>query len=647
MRKLCCILAALLLLAAASCAEKAPDATSEKPAFLFTETDTTDKAASAAESTGTSDTARDETSAVTDAADETAATASSASEAPSTAAETTTAKTTAAEPVTLPAGTATIRLNGSSATASSNAVRISGSTVTITDAGSYTVTGSLDGELIVNADKDDKVEIILSGAQISSPTSAALYVRQADKVTLKTAAGTVNTLSNGGSFVAIDEYNIDAALFSRDDLVLGGDGKLTVTSPAGHGVVSKDDLTVSGGEYVIDAAKHGLSANDSITIKDGVLTVVAGKDGLQAENDEDAALGWIEVSGGSLTVTADGDGLSASSTLTVTGGDFTLTCGGGSGKTLTESDGSAKGLKAVGNLTVTGGNLTIDSADDALHANADLTVEGGNFTIATGDDGLHADENTVIRGGSICITKSYEGIEGMTVEISGGDIRITASDDGINAAGGADGSGFGGGDRFGGGGKWNPTQMMPTAVAAPAGASASTYSLTISGGKVVVNAEGDGLDSNGTLTVSGGETYVYGPTRSGNGAIDYESAGSISGGTLIALDGGSMSMNFSSAEQGSILLSVGSQAAGTTVKVTDAAGKVLASCQSEKTFSTVIVSCPALTVGESYTVTVGDYTETVALDTALYGGGSSFGHGGMGGGKGGMGPVPSDKFPRG
>jgi len=170
-----------------------------------------------------------------------------------------------------------IELNGSSATCSSNAVQIDGTTITIKDEGTYVLSGTLnDGMVIVNADEKDKPQIVLNGVSITSSTSAPIYILEADKVFITLAENTENTLINGGTFTAIDENNIDAVIFSKQDLTFNGSGSLTISSPAGHGIVSKDDLVFTGGTYAITAASHGLSANDSVRISDAALTLDAG-----------------------------------------------------------------------------------------------------------------------------------------------------------------------------------------------------------------------------------------------------------------------------------------------------------------------------------------------------------------------------------
>ncbi len=538
---------------------------------------------------------------------------------------------------------ALIILEGDTASCASDAVKIDGALVQITDGGTYVLRGTLnDGMIIVNADKTDKIQLVLDGAKITSATSAALYVLQADKVFITLEKDTENSFTNGGTFTAIDDSNIDAALFSKDDITLNGEGKLCISSPAGHGIVTKDDLVITSGSYEISAQGHALSGKQSVRISNGSFKLDAGKDGVHSEDKDDASLGYIYVTGGVFDITADGDGISADNTLQIDGGSFKLYTGGGAASVTQSSSGgfmwnpyggmsgygqstsdsvSAKGIKASGKLVVNGGDFEINSADDCLHSNSALSLYEGSFILASGDDAIHSDKLTAIYGGKIDITKSYEGIEGLAVEIAGGEISLVSSDDGINSAGGNDQSGMGGFGGFGGG--KNPFSSA---------ANDDCY-IKISGGKLNINAAGDGIDSNGSVYVSGGETYLSGPTSSANGALDYESSAAASGGIFVAIGASGMAASFGSGStQGAIGVVVDSCAAGTEVILKDAEGKVLVSYTSEKAFNHVVITHPEIKNGETYTLLCGDYTKSITMSSLTYS------EGGMGGGMpGGMG----------
>ena len=224
-----------------------------------------------------------------------------------------------------------IQLEGETAVCDSDAVSIDGSRITLLDEGTYLVSGALtDGQIVVDAGDTDKVQIVLAGASLTCADSAAIYSKSADKVFLTLAEGTENTLTNGGSYIAIDENNIDSVVFSKTDLTLNGSGSLTIDAQAGHGVVSKDELTITGGSYTVTAAEHGMTGKDSLAVAGGDFTIISGKDGLHAENADDSALGFLYVADGTFTITAQGDAVSASGALQVDGGTFDLTTGGGS-----------------------------------------------------------------------------------------------------------------------------------------------------------------------------------------------------------------------------------------------------------------------------------------------------------------------------
>lgn len=164
---------------------------------------------------------------------------------------------------------------------------------------------------MVDAGDTEKVQLVLAGADITSSTSAAIYALEADKVFITSAENTENTLTNGGEYIAIDDNNIDAVIFAKTDLTLNGSGSLTINAQAGHGVVSKDDLLITGGNYTITSASHGLSGKDCVAIADGVLTITSGKDGIHAENSDDLTLGWLYIKDGSFTILSQGDAVSA------------------------------------------------------------------------------------------------------------------------------------------------------------------------------------------------------------------------------------------------------------------------------------------------------------------------------------------------
>lgn len=340
-----------------------------------------------------------------------------------------------------------IQLNVSSATATSDKVQISDNNITISEEDTYVLSGTLDdGTIVVDADDSAKIHLIFDGININSNDSAALLILSADKVTVTLVSE--NVLSNSGYFAPADTLNINAALYSKEDLSLNGSGSLTVSSPAGHGISCKDDLVLAGGTYTVTAANHGLDANDSIRLTASTLSIEAGKDGIHAENADDTSLGFVYIADGTYNINANDDGISAGAYLQIEDGTFNIT----TTAAASSADASGKGLKSTNSMQISSGSFTVSSYDDSIHSNTDIIINGGTYQLTSQDDGIHADASLTVNDGDINITKSYEGLEALDLTVNGGNIRLIASDDGLNAAGGNDGSGFGGrgNDNFGG-----------------------------------------------------------------------------------------------------------------------------------------------------------------------------------------------------
>lgn len=507
-------------------------------------------------------------------------------------------------------------------------VTLDGKTLTVGKAGEYLISESIEnGQIVVDADKNAVVKLRLNGVTITADSSAAIYVKKAAKVVITLVEGTENTLTTTGTFAADGDTNVDGVIFSKGDITVNGAGTLNISTQSGHGIVSKDDLIITGGRYDIKTSGHGIAGKDSVRIGGGSFTIVSEKDGIRAENLDDTSLGYYYSSGGEFDITSQGDGVAASGTLRIDGGQYAVTAGGGAAKGSQAvsggfgfydkyfsnvDDASTKGIKSTADMTIAGGNIDIDSADDSIHSNAAVTVSGGELRLASGDDAIHAETDLVISGGYIDITESYEGLEGNTVTLSGGETRLVSSDDGINAAGGNDESGFGGAMR--------PDQF---------GSSSDSF-VKITDGKLYINASGDGIDSNGKLIVTGGETYVSGPTNSGNGALDYGSAAEISGGIFMAAGASGMATNFTSASgQGAMLVNTGTVDADQKITVENSKGKEILSYTFEKAYNCIVISSPDIKEGETYTVKAGGSETEVEMTSSIYG--SSGGMGGMGG----------------
>ena len=581
-------------------------------------------------------------------------------------------------------GSITLSSDGSTSTDAS--VLIDGQNVTITQEGTYQIAGTLDdGALIVESGENAKITLVLGGVSIKNTTGAAIQIGTADDVTIELAEGTTNVLQSGEEVdiaaATESEEASGGALQSKADLKIKGKGSLTVLGYLNNGIHCTKDLKIKNGNISVTALGHGIKGKKSVTVSGGTVTVTSGKDGITSDETENEEKGFVTIEGGEIIITSAGDGVSAETTLTVTGGVISIISGGGSANAQQKTDNmrgwwdfdnsasdddsaSCKGLKAGKALVISGGSITIDAQDDALHTDGNMTISGGECILSTGDDGAHAELSLTVLDGKITVLTSYEGLEANQITLAGGDLDITASDDGINANGGSDGfsGGFGGGFGGGGGGmggsfggRRNDTNnqsgdMTPPDGNAPSGnpptmpgqdAADSTTTddttdkqpvLLITGGKITVNADGDGLDSNGNLRVEGGDITINGPSNGGNGAIDIGTenggAGFISGGTLIALGTSSMAENFgSTSTQCAFLVTMNSFGAGETITITDSQGNVLYTGVTVKSANSVVFSSADLTVDETYTVTIGSSSATVTQSSTVVGSTNGFGGG--------------------
>lgn len=411
-----------------------------------------------------------------------------------------------------------VTLTDSSATAKGKytGYEIDGTDVSITAAGTYVFSGDCDNGSITVKKGVTGVTIVLNGLTLTNDDSAAITLNKTAEASLIAAAGTTNTVADTeGS----NDENAAVKVKSGASLSIGGTGTLTVDGNAKNGIKGAADavITVAEVKLNINAANDGLSCDDELNITGGTLSITAGGDAVKAspdtgdtENPDTTSLGNVTISGGTLTLNATEDGIQADGDLTISGGTFHVKTNGGHTTALTDDSASCKGFKAGGALTVTGGTLTVDSADDALHASTDVTISGGTLTLATGDDGVHADNDLVIgtKGASststprINITASYEGLEGTTVTVYSGDIDVAASNDGVNAA------------------------------SSTLGERSDKYAIRIAGGDLYIDAGSDGLDSNNDINITGGKVEVYGADAMMDAAIDYDGTFTLSGGTL-------------------------------------------------------------------------------------------------------------------
>lgn len=444
-----------------------------------------------------------------------------------------------------------IKLNGNSAELEGSGASIEEGTITINSPGTYVVSGNLsDGQIIVDAASEDTVRIVLNGAEINCSDSAPIYVVSSEKTIISLEENTENSVTDGSSYVLADDSDEpNAAIYSKDDLTINGEGRLTVNSNFNNGINGKDQLKVTGGKIIINSVDDGLMGKDLVAVKDADLIINAKGDGIKATNDTDADKGNVVLESGTFNITAGSDG-----------------------------------IQSEKNLSVFDGTYHISSTEDAIHSNSTIAMYGGTFEITSEDDGIHADSSIDISGGTINIQKSYEGIESALINISSGNITLIASDDGINVAGGMDSSSV----------KGRPGQNSFSQT--------SENKLTIKGGNIVVEAAGDGLDANGSIYMDGGTVIVNGPTNNGNGSLDYDQVFEMNGGVLFAAGSSGMVQTPSdSSTQNSLLISYSQmQKAGTAVEILDGSGNTIVEFTPGKTFQSVLISSPALKIDTAY-----------------------------------------------
>ena len=500
--------------------------------------------------------------------------------------------------------------NGNSITETSDNVAVSGAVATITGSGTYSFSGtSDDGQIVVDvADENDEgtVRLVLNGISLTSTTTSPIYVNNAEKAVIVLTDGTQNSITDGSSYVFPDSETDEpnAAVFSKADLTITGGGALTVNGNYNDGIASKDGLIIDSGVLDVTSADDGIRGKDYLIVKNGVITVTSAGNGLKSDNDEDVGRGYIAVESGTLHITSADNAISAASDVLITNGQFSLTSSGGSSSS-SSSDG--KGIKGTVCVVIEGGAFTISSANDAIHSNSAIVIHDGTFDISSGDDGIHADSLLAINSGTFDITKSYEGLESISVVINGGNIHLVASDDGINGAGGNDGSGAGG---------WPgpPGHMQP---------GAGNASLVINGGYIYVNATGDGLDVNGTITMTGGTVLINGPTTDREGPVDYDTSFKMTGGFLVATGSSGMAQAPSSTStQYSLLLVLNSaKSANTLFHLQASDGADIATFAPVKPYQSIAICSPDLTRGTTYSVYFGGSSTGTATD-GLYSGGT-------------------------
>ena len=536
----------------------------------------------------------------------------------------------------------TVALTSNKAQIEGSGASFAGSTLRITQAGTYVLTGVLaQGQILVDAGKGDLVRLVLAGLTATNPEGPVIYAPHAAKLVLIIENGTSNTLSDGKAYAQSGEDDADAVIYAQNDLSITGGGLLRVNALYKHGIRSQDILAITSGMIEIDAVGDALRGRDGVAIKGGSFNLVAGGDGIQSNYPDDDSQGFVVIYGGDFSIQAASDGIQAQSSLSIWGGSFQIVTGGGSanapahteefpvgpgggwgnpgggwgGRTLPDSSQSTastdstsmKALKSGRLLYIAGGELTIDANDDGLYSNSAVLITGGELSIRSGDDAIHADAALAISGGSIDIPACYEGVEGLSVTINGGDIRVVASDDAINAANGSGGAAAQWGGP-GGGGPGSPGAQGgggPGGQGAPGQADPDCF-IRITGGTLDVYGGNDGLDSNGDIYIEGGSIQISGPSLDMDCAIDQDGSLLISGGKLITA--GSIESASASSTQPILLVSYSSQhPSGSIITIKGQDGQTLLQYRSQTAFSMSGFSSPAFELGQVLSLYIDDF----------------------------------------
>ncbi len=519
-----------------------------------------------------------------------------------------------------------ITLTGETASVEGDGARVDGSSVNIESAGTYIVSGSLEnGQVRVNVDDTEKVQIVLAGASIKNDNSAALFIESADKCFITLAADTENELVDGSEYaLAEGEDEPNATLFSKDDLTINGEGTLKVSGNYEHAIYSKDDLVITGGTFVISAVSDGLRGKDSLKILDGAFTIEAGQDCLKASRDDDPTRGFVVIDGGTFTLNAGDDAIHGETYLLVKGGAIDIqTC--------------VEGLEAMV-VQVDGGDIDVVAQDDAINAAApsassDTATESifapgsGNeqeeksFGESRGDVGFGSNEpgegSDLSQGLSNKQGDLPNGLRdegGMKGDLPN-DLEEPPSDRGdLNDMSEREGKDFleelDGLD--------NRDEQRQAFGVGDIGEGNESCQIIINGGTITLEAKGDAIDSNGSIQLNGGTIYATGPTSGADSALDYELEASCNGGTVLLAGPSGMAQSFSEGTQPFAFVQVRGKA-NQTVSVKDQAGTTLISYTPKADFESLVISSPDFIDAQTYTLIVGESETKITPATSQVG----------------------------
>ena len=506
-------------------------------------------------------------------------------------------------------------------------VTVEDGTLTITKAGTYKLSGEYQGQIKVETADSDAVRLVLDNANITNSSGAALNVVDADEVILYSASGTTNTISDGADYTATGEDDPDAVVYSKADLTIAGEGTLKVNGNHEDGIHTSDGLVIASGTLEVNAANTGIKGKDYVDILGGTINVTAQQDGIKSTNDTDEGKGWTRLSNGTVTVNAGDDGFKASRVVEISGGSLTV-------------EQSDEGIEAQ-YINVSGGDVNVTSADDGMNASLKTSDSESTDSSANTSDTANQQQNNQQQGSipggqqSGTSNQQQQGM-GQPSAMSG------TSQDGTSQNGASGtaqqqnntqnqgnqnmgqppampgGNAQDGKSQNGTTGTGQQGMGQPPQGGMPGGGGGTfeviDAAINVSGGHVTVNAEGDGIDSNGVTTLSGGTLIVNGPSQGGNAALDTNGDLLLNGATVLS---GSTADMFEAPSTNSTsgylkLTNSSGFEQGSTVQVADSSGKVVANYKVTKSnVQLVLVSSSSIVKGQSYTA----YTTTSAVDS--------------------------------
>ena len=501
-------------------------------------------------------------------------------------------------------------------------VTVEDGTLTITKAGTYKLSGEYQGQIKVETADSDAVRLVLDNANITNSSGAALNVVNADEVILYSASGTTNTISDGADYTATGEDDPDAVVYSKADLTIAGEGTLKVNGNHEDGIHTSDGLVIASGTLEVNAANTGIKGKDYVDILGGTINVTAQQDGIKSTNDTDEGKGWTRLSNGTVTVNAGDDGFKASRVVEISGGSLTV-------------EQSDEGIEAQ-YINVSGGDVNVTSADDGMNAslktsNSESTDSSENTSDAANQQQNNQQQGSLPGGQQSGTSNQQQQGMGQPPAMSGTSQDGTSQNGASGTAQQQNNTQNQGNQNMGqppampgGNAQDGKSQNGTTGTGQPPqggmpGGGGGTFevvdaAINVSGGHVTVNAEGDGIDSNGVTTLSGGTLIVNGPSQGGNAALDTNGDLLLNGATVLS---GSTADMFEAPSTNSTsgylkLTNSSGFEQGSTVQVADSSGKVVANYKVTKSnVQLVLVSSSSIVKGQSYTA----YTTTSAVDS--------------------------------